>query len=273
VSEHPRKILARLEQRARRRFGQNFLASTSALGRIADVAQAGDGSRIVEIGPGLGALSRVLLERGARVRAMEIDRDLVAFLREEIPDLELLEGDALQADWDALAPGEGWTVCANLPYNVATPLVTRMVTLAPRLNRLVLMFQQEVARRLVAVPRTSAYGSLSVHAQAWAEVKLAFHLPPSAFHPAPRVKSSVVVFQLRETPRLGGSDADFFEKVVRAGFSQRRKTLLNSLSTAFDRGLVRDVLNQTDHMGQRAEELGVEEWGPLALALKEHTNA
>ncbi len=269
MSEHPRKILARLEQRARKRFGQNFLASESALQRIADLAQAGPESQIVEIGPGLGSLTRVLMERGSRVRAMEIDRDLVAFLREELPALELFEGDAVKADWDALAPGEGWCLCANLPYNVATTLVTDLVTQAPRFSRLVLMFQREVAQRLVAQPRTSAYGSLSVHVQAWAQVKLAFHLPPSAFHPAPKVKSSVVVFHPLETPRLGGCEPAFFERALRAGFSQRRKTLLNSLSTSFDRDRVRAALEETGNTGRRAEELTVDEWGVLARGLKQ----
>ena len=271
MSEHPRKILARLEQRARKRFGQNFLASESAVQRIADLAQAGPESRIVEIGPGLGSLTRVFLERGSRVRAMEIDRDLVAFLQEELPALELFEGDAVKADWEALAPGEGWCLCANLPYNVATTLVTRLVTQAPRFSRLVLMFQREVAKRLVAQPRTSAYGSLSVHVQAWSQVKLAFHLPPSAFHPAPKVKSSVVVFQPRDIPRLGGCDPAFFERAVRAGFSQRRKTLLNSLSSAFDRDQVRAALEVTGNDGRRAEELTVDEWGALARSLQDAT--
>jgi len=268
MNEHPSKVLARLEQNAKKRFGQNFLVHSKSLDRIATLAQAGPGKRVLEIGPGLGALSRTLLARGAAVRAVEIDRDLAAFLEVELPDLDLICGDALKVDWAQVADGEGWTVCANLPYNVATAIVTHLVTLAPRFNRLVLMFQLEVAKRLVAQPGTGAYGSLSVHIQAHADARLAFKLPPGAFHPPPNVQSAVVVLEPRVEPRTGGCDPAFFESVVKAGFSQRRKTLRNALGTRFDRNLVIGVLEDTGHIGKRAERLSLEDWGVLAGALR-----
>ncbi|MEE2751304.1 MAG: 16S rRNA (adenine(1518)-N(6)/adenine(1519)-N(6))-dimethyltransferase RsmA [Myxococcota bacterium] len=273
MNEHPSKILARLEQHAKKRFGQNFLVHSNSLDRIATLAKAGPGTRVIEIGPGLGALSRTLLARGAAVRAVEIDTDLASFLEVELPDLELIRGDALQVDWAQVADGEGWTVCANVPYKVATAIVTHLVTLAPRFSRLVLMFQLEVAKRLVAQPGTSAYGSLSVHIQAHADARLAFTLPPGAFHPAPKVKSGVVVLEPRIEPRTGGCDPAFFQSVVKAGFSQRRKTLRNALGTRFDRNLVIGVLEETGHLGKRAERLSLEDWGVLSAALRDAIRA
>jgi 16S rRNA (adenine1518-N6/adenine1519-N6)-dimethyltransferase len=267
VSQHPRNILKELEGRARRRFGQNFLVAEGALQQILVCTRLTPESKVLEIGPGLGALTRVLLSSGAQVRAVEIDRDLCAYLEEQLPELDLVCGDALGMDWGEVLEGEGWVVCANLPYNVATPLLTQLVCLHSTFSKLVLMFQFEVAQRLVASPRTSAYGSLSVYVQAWSRPRIAFTLPPSAFFPRPKIQSAVVVLELCE-PRLGGCQPRHFEAVVRAGFSQRRKTLENSLSTRFPKPLVRQILAETVGSGRRAEELDLEAWGILARALE-----
>ena len=255
---------------AKKRFGQHFLRCRNSVARIVELAGVtASSSRVVEIGPGRGVLTAALIDAGASVRAVEVDRDLAADLRVDIPELHLLECDALSVDWEDLAPSPpGWTVCANLPYNVATPLVTRMVTMRPRLRRMVLMFQREVAERLVAQPNTRAYGSLSIHTQAFCDAKIAFHLPPSAFSPPPNVESSVVVFELRETPLHGDCTPRFFEKAVRAGFSRRRKVLPNALSIAFPKDLVREVLERLGHAKQRAQELDIEQWATLAAALE-----
>ena len=256
---------------AKKRFGQHFLNCGASVARIVELAGiCADSARVVEIGPGRGVLTRALLETGADVRAVEVDRDLAAELRADLPALGLIEGDALDVDWEALAPRAQapWTVCANLPYNVATPLVTRMVTMRPRLDRLVLMFQREVAERLVAQPNSKAYGSLSIHIQTWCDARIAFHLPPSAFSPPPKVESSVVVLDLREEPRHGACTPHFFEKAVRAGFHQRRKVLPNALAVAFPKPLVRDVLKSAGHERKRAQELSVEQWAALAAKLE-----
>ena len=271
MNPHPKTLLKRLEQQARKRFGQNFLVSDSVLAQIVALAKVQPGSKVVEIGPGLGALSRVLLESGADLRAVELDRDLAAFLREDIPGLELHEGDALKVDWETICPGEGWTVCANLPYNVATPIVLSLLAQSPRFSSLVLMFQDEVARRIVAEPRSRTYGSLSVFSQAHARVRYGFRIPPGAFYPAPKVHSAVVRFDLYDAPLTGGVPTDFFERAVRAGFMQRRKRLSNALSAHFDKAAAVAALDETVGAGRRAEELSLEEWGQLAQALFQRT--
>jgi len=273
LSTHPKVLLKRLEQQARKRFGQNFLVSDSALAQIVSLAKVDAESRVVEIGPGLGALSQQLLETGAHVRAVELDRDLVGFLRTEIPELDVYEADALKVDWESVCPGEGWTVCANLPYNVATPIVIQLLGGYPRFHRLVLMFQDEVAKRLVAEPRTGAYGSLSVLAQAYSRVQYGFRLSPGSFYPAPKVHSAVVRFDLYDEPLFGGAQAQFFERVVRAGFMQRRKMLSNALGSQFDKAVVMEVLDQTVGLKRRAEELSLEEWGQVVTTLQEQLSS
>ena len=272
MTPHPKSQLKRLEQQARKRFGQNFLISESVLAQIVALGRVAPDSRVVEIGPGLGALSRTLMQTGAQVKAVELDRDLVAFLREELPGLELHQGDALKADWEAICPGEGWTVCANLPYNVATPIVLSLLGQSPRFSSLVLMFQDEVAKRIVAEPRTRTYGSLSVFAQAHARVQYGFRIAPGAFYPAPKVHSAVVRFDLYDEPLTGGVPPKFFERVVRAGFMQRRKRLSNALSAQFDKAIAGAALEETVGAGRRAEELTLEEWGVLAGALNARIN-
>jgi 16S rRNA (adenine1518-N6/adenine1519-N6)-dimethyltransferase len=266
---HPKTLLKGLEQQARKRFGQNFLISDSVLQQIVSLAKVDKASKVVEIGPGLGALSRHLLAVGATVHAVELDRDLAGFLKKEFPALKMHQGDALKVDWEQICPGEGWTVCANLPYNVATPIVLKLLGQHPRFNRLVLMFQDEVAKRLVAEPRSRTYGSLSVFAQAHARVQYGFRIPPGAFYPAPKVHSAVVRFDLYDAPLTGGCDPKFFERVVRAGFMQRRKRLSNAIGSQFGKTLAVPVLEATVGAGRRAEELDLEEWGRLASALAE----
>ena len=267
--EHPAVQLRALEQQARKRFGQNFLVDPNAVSRIAKLGGVKPGTRVLEIGPGLGALTRALAEAGGTVHAIELDRDLAEYLEGALPDLVLTRGDAMKEDLELAAPGEGWVCCANLPYNVGTRILLRLLPLSPKFTRLVLMFQREVANRIVAEPRTKAYGSLSIMCQAFSKPRYGFTLPPEAFHPAPKIHSSVVVFDLREQPLLGGATPEGFEHAVRAGFSQRRKTLVNSLSSLYEKEKARAVLDETVGLGHRAEELSLEEWGSLAFGLEQ----
>ena len=266
MTEHPRTTLRRLEQQARKRFGQNFLVNETAVSRIVRLSKAKEGTRTLEIGPGLGALTRKLAATGTELRAVELDRDLAAHLRQEIPSLTLIEGDAMKVPLDEMAPGDGWTVCANLPYNVSTRILRRLIV-EDRFERLVLMFQKEVAERLSARPNTKAYGSLSVVVQAYAHPRLAIKLGPSDFHPQPKIDSAVVLFERRADPLLNGCTLEHFEKVVRAGFSHRRKTLSNALSSTFPKDQARAALDATVGLGRRAEQLDVTSWGQLAAAL------
>jgi 16S rRNA (adenine1518-N6/adenine1519-N6)-dimethyltransferase len=264
---HPSTVLKALEQRARRRFGQNFLVRPEVPLRIAALAGVGPGERVLEIGPGLGALTRALADTGARVRAVELDRDLASYLQATMPDLDLVLGDAMKVDLEEVAPGEGWRVCANLPYNVATPLLHRLLDKEPPFARLVLMFQKEVAARLAAPHGSRTYGSLSVRVQARAEARLAMTLPPGAFHPRPKVDSAVVVLTPHREPRFGPAGREGFDRAVKAGFSQRRKTLENALKATYGRDLARAACEETVGAGRRAETLNLEQWQALAARL------
>ena len=265
---HPALRLQMLETRAKRRFGQNFLVDPGVVSRIVRVAGVRPGERALEIGPGLGILTEALLNAGAEVTAIELDRDLAEGIREALPRVRLVEGDAMRVDMGALLEGEGWRVAANLPYNVATPILMELLKLgAPRISTMALMFQREVADRLVATPADDAFGALSVQVQARANVERALELPPQSFHPAPKVHSTVVRFELIQ-PDYGGVSEKHFDRVVRAGFAQRRKFVANSLTSAFlredvDRALAGAGIVPT----LRAERIDLPGWRRIAAGL------
>jgi len=263
----PAEVLRALERKARRRFGQNFLTRPETADRIASLAELGPGDRVLEIGPGLGQLTQALLKTGASVRALELDDDLADYLRVTFPSLDLVSGDAMKVDFSEVAPGEGWAICANLPYNVATPLIHRLLDEGNRFSRMVLMFQKEVAARLAAKPHTKAYGALTVRVAARAHARMAMTLPPGAFHPRPKVDSGVVVFTPWETPRFGPAGQVAFDAAVKAGFSQRRKILENALKASYGKEGARVAVSETVGLGRRAETLDFEEWVALAAAL------
>jgi 16S rRNA (adenine1518-N6/adenine1519-N6)-dimethyltransferase len=216
---------------ARRRYGQNFLADPHYVKRIADAVAPRPGERVVEIGPGLGALTGELVARAGRIVAIEIDRDLAARLRERYsPDqLELVVGDALEVDLDAL--GTDLRVVGNLPYNISSPILFRLAAQAHALRDVTVMLQKEVVARMTAEPATAEYGRLTVMLEATFAIERLFVVPPGAFRPAPTVDSAVArLTPLRDrAPAI--ADRARFERVVAAAFSQRRKTLRNALSS------------------------------------------
>ena len=235
---HPSRLLATFGGRARKRFGQNFLASPAVVERIVEAAVDEVGGAVLEVGPGLGVLTGGLLAAGAKVIAVEIDRDLVAFLRKRFegePGLHLVEGDAAELNWGTLLSGAGWVCAANLPYNVGTGLVTEMLRHPERFKRLVVMLQEEVAKRILALPGDRHRGSLSVYCQARATVSRVVRVPPGAFHPPPKVKSAVIRLDLHGVDPVRGDRWDVMEKVVRIGFSAPRKMVRKSLSTGYDK--------------------------------------
>jgi 16S rRNA (adenine1518-N6/adenine1519-N6)-dimethyltransferase len=199
---------------------------------LCDIANLPD---VIEIGAGTGALTRALLDAGARVRAVEIDPDLAAILREreDLRAAEILETDALGFDYDAATTGP-WCAAGNLPYNVATPLMLGWLTLRRPPERIVAMIQRDVADRLTARPGTPAYGSLTLAVGFSMRVRRAFTLGPSSFYPRPNVESAVVVMERYAAPPVAVRDATRMLQVVRAGFAYRRKTLANSLALALD---------------------------------------
>jgi len=223
--------------RARKRFGQNFLVDPGVIARIlAAIPHKGE---LVEIGPGLGALTLPLAGRGDRVVAIELDRDVITRLRVKAdaegagPRVEIVPQDALRLDLAALAETSALTppltIVGNLPYNIATALITRLLAQAERIDEMVFMVQKEVADRLAAAPGDSAYSRLSVLVSAQAEVEHLFDVPPGAFNPPPKVDSSIIRLTPRREPLIPAADWPRFERLVTAAFTQRRKTLRNNL--------------------------------------------
>ena len=229
--------------RARKRFGQHFLHDRTVVRRIVDAIAPRPGDLVVEIGPGRGALTFPLLETGCELHVVEIDRDLAAALRRQAvghPNLVVHEADALEFDLSRVAPPpRRLRVTGNLPYNISTPLVFRLLAALPRITDMHLMLQREVVDRMASPPGTREYGRLSVMVQLDCEVERILHVGSGAFSPAPRVDSAVV--RLRPDPRAGLAPAHRarFEAIVRSCFTKRRKTLRNALRGLCDEAAIR----------------------------------
>lgn len=257
----------------KKRFGQNFLADAHAARTIAAAATTPEGGTVVEIGAGLGALTRPLLERAARVTAIEFDRDLVPILREELAAiiaagrLEIVEGDAADVDWTAKLEGgpRPHVIAGNLPYLITGKLVEKTVALADAIDRAVFMVQAEVADRLAAPPDTDAYGALSVFVQAAFDVKRILTVKGGAFYPRPEVDSAVVLLVPRRPRRAAETGA--FRAAVKAAFGARRKTLRNAWKGLY--GWSREELEANAKaagidLGARGETLSVEDFARIA---------
>jgi 16S rRNA (adenine1518-N6/adenine1519-N6)-dimethyltransferase len=262
--------------RASRARSQNFLGDPEVLQAILDLADVGPGSRVLEIGPGLGILTGALLAGGAEVTAIELDASLASYLRRRFAGelvagrLDLVEGDALDQDLLALVPSP-FQVVANLPYHVTSPILHRLLGGSPRPERLVLMLQLEVAERISAAPGAMSY--LSAFVQYHAEVRIARRVPAAAFEPAPKVDSAIVVVTPRPTVALGtpGADAeDELWRLVQAGFRERRKMLRNVLARQLPvpGPTVDAALASAAIAGdRRPQTLSVDEWLRLRAAL------
>lgn len=233
--ESPGTILRRHGLHAKKAWGQNFLADAFMQESIAELVDPQPGETIVELGAGLGHLTSHLVGHGARVVAVERDRDLAPILRDELgskhPELEVVEADAARFDLSAVAREAGGPikVCGNLPYHLGSPILFHVLDHRHSVSRLVTMLQLEVVERIVAKPDTSEYGILSVLLQQHAQVRLALKVPRGAFVPPPAVESAVLVADLRAEPLEPVHDEQAFRRVVKAAFQQRRKTLSNAL--------------------------------------------
>jgi 16S rRNA (adenine1518-N6/adenine1519-N6)-dimethyltransferase len=251
--------------RARRRFSQNFLHDAHYIGRIVEAIDPRPGERIVEIGPGLGALTGPLIERAAAVTAVEIDRDLAARLRRRFApeQLSLVEGDALAVDWPALAAADArpLRIVGNLPYHISTPLLFALLPIAGRVRDQHFMLQKEVVDRMAAAPGGRDYGRLSVMLQFRYRVTRLFVVPAGAFSPAPQVSSAIVRLVARPEGELPAVDQALFARLVGAAFGQRRKTLRNALTGLLDEAAIRACGIDP---GARAEALPVAAFVTLA---------
>ena len=265
-----RDVIERHGLQAKKALGQNFLLDLNLTGKVARAAGDLSGVTVIEVGPGPGGLTRALLMHGAkRVIAIERDERCLAALA-EISDhypgrLEVVSGDALKTDFAALAGGEPTKIVANLPYNIGTELLVRWLTVEawpPFYQSLTLMFQREVAERIVAKPASSAFGRLGVLAGWRTDARIAFDVPPQAFTPPPKVISSVIHLEPRREPLA--ADVKVLGRVTEAAFGQRRKMLRQSLkSMGGEKLLVSVGIDPT----RRAETLSVEEFVALAKAV------
>ena len=217
-----------LKQRAKRRFGQHFLISDRVILSTIQAAQLSAGDRVVEIGPGLGALTMHLIDAPVELMCVELDRDLVGLWREADPTLNIVHQDALSLNWSVLLKGSGWKCVSNLPYNVGTPILSRLLV-ADEVDLLVVMLQKEVVDRLVALPADRKRGSLSCWAQNFAEVELVCRVPPGAFSPPPKVASAVVKLSKKVNPKISNLESERFEAFLRCLFAQPRKKSRNNL--------------------------------------------
>ncbi|MET0146226.1 MAG: 16S rRNA (adenine(1518)-N(6)/adenine(1519)-N(6))-dimethyltransferase RsmA [Ilumatobacteraceae bacterium] len=253
-----RELLTSRGLAPRRELGQNFVADPNTVRRIAHLAAVGPDDHVVEIGAGLGSLTLALAETGADVTAVEVDRGLVGALREVVADasnVHVVEADAMTLDWDALLGDRtGWVLVANLPYNVATPLVADLLDDVPAIARMLVMVQREVGERLVAGPGSAAYGAVSVKVAYWASARLAGFVPAAVFMPRPNVESALVEIVRREHPAV--APGELFP-IVRTAFGQRRKMLRRSLAGVVDgtQFAAAGVAGTA-----RPEELGLDDW-------------
>lgn len=264
-----------MDYKTKKRFGQHFLHDRSVIDKIIAASQLDPRQQVVEIGPGLGVLTDELLPRAAHVHALEIDRDLIERLRERKDHrLTIHEGDVLNLPWKEFLTQPPYTLVANLPYNISSQIVFRLLDHRYLFQRMVLMFQREVGERLIAVPGTKDYGILSVLCQLWYDIRKVTLVKPGAFKPPPKVDSVVLHFQPLTHPRVDPINEDFFRKVVKAAFTQRRKTLKNSLHAAgFSAEEISSALLQSDiSPGCRGETLTLQNFSDLTRALFHSNN-
>jgi len=253
--------------RAKKSLGQNFLKDPNYLKKIVDAARVGPDDLVLEIGPGLGHLTRVLASRAKKVLALELDERLVPLLQREfslLHNVEIVQADAIEYPYGALS--DKWKVVANLPYNISTPIIQKLIAHRDKFTSLTLMLQQEVAERVASLPGGKEYGYLSVIVQLYAEPRIEFMVPPGAFMPRPDVNSAVMTLTIRERPAVAVLDEKFFVRVVKAAFSQRRKMLRNALKQLdIPAEKMAVILNKTGiDLNRRAETLTVTEFGMLA---------
>ena len=255
----------------RKRFGQNFLIDQNIVKKIVARADLGPGEVVFEIGPGRGALTGALCQVASRVLAIEVDRELFRFLQKELDgysNLEIYEGDALAYSYHTL-PSKT-VVVANLPYNISTPLLFKLFDARASIDRMILMVQLEVAKRIVGKRGTREYGVLSVMSQYFADVDLAFKVPRTCFRPRPDVESAIIELRLKPADTLDRPEnIEKFMRVVKAAFGHRRKTLLNAMR---DAGFsTAELAPAFEHAGvdgsHRGETLTVQDFQRLAQAL------
>ncbi|MDX6612692.1 MAG: rRNA (adenine1518-N6/adenine1519-N6)-dimethyltransferase [Blastocatellia bacterium] len=265
---------------SKKRLGQNFLVDSSVVARITQAVRPRPDETIIEIGPGRGALTKRLVELAGQVIAIEFDRDLIPHLRAQFSaasNFRLVEDDALIVNFcDLLDPGTRGRVVANLPYNIATAILQRLIAQRNCIAEMVLMLQREVVERMIAPPSSPERGFLSLLVEAHCDAEKLFDIPPGAFRPAPKVWSSVIRLTVHDRGTMDIKNEELLWQVVSAGFAQRRKTILNNLRTApaqlqevlKSHGGASIVLCQAEvELQRRAETLTLSEWQRITTVL------
>ncbi|MFI3632924.1 16S rRNA (adenine(1518)-N(6)/adenine(1519)-N(6))-dimethyltransferase RsmA [Streptococcus parauberis] len=264
-------------------FGQNFLTDTNILQKIVDTAEIDRNVNVIEIGPGIGALTEFIAENAAEVMAFEIDDRLIPILKDTLRDfdnVQLVNQDILKADLQTQIkafknPELSIKVVANLPYYITTPILMHLIDSKIPFQEFVVMMQREVADRISAEPNTKAYGSLSIAVQYYMDAKVAFIVPRTVFVPAPNVDSAILKMTRRDQPLVAVQDEDFLFRVSKASFVHRRKTLWNNLTSHFGKteeikaNLTKALEISEISPSIRGEALSIEQFGKLADALRE----
>lgn len=267
-----RGLLAAHGVRPSRALGQNFLADPNTARRIVRLAGVGAGDRILEVGPGVGSLTLALADTvgpAGSVIALELDRHLLPVLHAVLdgrPNVTVVHGDALTADYERLLADGPAQLVANLPYNVATPLLARLLEDVPALDRMVVLVQREVAERLAAPPGTRECGPASVKVAYFARPRIVAFIPPTVFIPRPRVSSALVAFDRLPAPPVDVPSPGRLFELARAGFGQRRKTLRQALRPLLGEDVVEVLAAAGVDPAARAESLSLPEWAALARA-------
>lgn len=278
-----RAILDRHGFTFKKSFGQNFLTDTNILQKIVDTAEIDRNVNVIEIGPGIGALTEFLAENAAEVMAFEIDDRLIPILADTLRDfdnVQVINQDILKSDLQSQIkqfknPDLPLKVVANLPYYITTPILMHLIESKIPFQEFVVMMQREVADRISAEPNTKAYGSLSIAVQYYMAAKVAFIVPRTVFVPAPNVDSAILKMVRRPEPLIEVTDEDFFFRVAKVGFVHRRKTLWNNLTSHFGKTEeIKTKLTQALELADikpsiRGEALTIPQYGKLADALKE----
>lgn len=265
-------ILKHFRLRASHRLGQNFLIDESVANDIVAAADIKEGERTLEIGPGIGSLSEALLNAGAKVTAVELDKKLPEVLKKMLEGHEnftLISGDILKVDLVEIMGKEPYKVVANLPYYITTPILLTLLEKKLPITKIVTMIQKEVAERITAEPGGKDYGAITLAFKYFTDTKIVREVSPNSFYPAPEVTSAVIVSDVLPKPFVKVKDEELFFKTVRAAFGKRRKTLSNALKSVFDKDVVAYALEKSDIDGaRRGETLSIEEFAILSDDMK-----
>ncbi|WP_027339757.1 16S rRNA (adenine(1518)-N(6)/adenine(1519)-N(6))-dimethyltransferase RsmA [Halonatronum saccharophilum] len=272
--QRTKDILQKHNIKLKKSLGQNFLTDNNILDKIVAEANLSSEDSVIEVGPGIGALTERMSEAAKEVVAVELDNRLIPVLNEifeEQDNVSIIHGDALEVDFDSLIDGD-YKVVANLPYYITTPIIMRFLEESSGAKEIVVMVQKEVGERMVASPGGKDYGILSIAVQYYTEAEIAFGVPSSVFIPRPKVDSAIVSLKVLDYPRAKVEDEDFFFKVVKSAFHQRRKTVRNSLSKAPFLSVPRDIIDQALEEVEidprrRAEKISVEKFIELSNAI------